>query len=341
MQSEHPLGESAAGLRSTRSTSVRDWEFVELLREYVRVNRTLRSMFHRFRDGAPCFAEVAQLVGDSETSILFRLKERCHALFRNDPTDASDLHREVLFDLTVGSLFHEAMKLRENLYQHEVYVPKVERLFEQHGPDDSAFFKEFERVQSTGYDRTQQAMRETEALLGQTRNQLRALLVSHAENTLMTRNLFENRDAVEFVFESDLCELFGEIHGSAAVGFAAAADSYLESAFFVEAMGCLDSALAESSLSSKTRYALTRSRKYAEGMEHFSNAAYAQSLDSLEAWLDADFECAEVPHMRFADSALSRFGNLVGDDEDGSALRARAEQVIKRIETMLPDEEPC
>ena len=74
---------------------MRDWDFVELLREYILVNQTLNSLFDRLRDGEPCFAEMAELVGDSESSILFRLKERCHAQFRKDPTQARDMHREV------------------------------------------------------------------------------------------------------------------------------------------------------------------------------------------------------------------------------------------------------
>lgn len=313
---------------------MRDWEFVELLREYVVVNRTLRSTFGRFQDGAPCFPEVAHLVGDSDSSILFRLKERCHALFRKDPAGASEMHREVLFDLTVGSLFHEAMKLRENLYQHEVYVPKVERLLKDHGPDDGEFFKEFEKVQATGADRTKQAMRETEALLTQTRNQLRALLVSHADNKLMIRNLFENREAVESVFTADLAELFREIHGDAATGFATAADSYLESAFFAQAIACLDCALAAAGECPDSQAVLVRLRKYAEGMEHFSKGAYERSLDSLEAWLDAGADAGDSRYLRFADSALSRFGKLVSEDDDAE-LRTRAESLLERIEKLI------
>ena len=57
-------------------------------------------------------------MGDGEDSVLFRLKERCHALFRGgeQPSEVV-MRREALFDLAVGSLFHEAMKFRENLYQ--------------------------------------------------------------------------------------------------------------------------------------------------------------------------------------------------------------------------------
>lgn len=314
---------------------MRDWEFVELLREYIVVNRTLRSTFARFRKGEACFPEVAALVGDSDSSILFRLKERCHALFRKDPKDASDMHREVLFDLTVGSLFHEAMKLRENLYQNEVYVPQVQRLFEEHGPDNSAFFMEFEKVQEAGPERTQSAMHETESLLKQTRNQLRSLLASHADDSLMTRNLFENREAVEMVFESDLADLLSEIYPDASTGFAVAADSFLESAFFVQATACLDAALAEANDASEPNLKLAGLRTYAQGMEHFSKGAFERSLDSLEDWLEHVEGDEDPRHLRFAESALSRFGKLVGEDED-AALRARAEALVKQIDELLP-----
>ena len=315
---------------------MRDWDFVELLREYILVNQTLSSLFDRLRDGEPCFAEMAELVGDSESSILFRLKERCHAQFRKDSAEARDMHREVLFDLTVGSLFHEAMKLRENLYQQEVYVPKVERLLEEHGPDDSAFFKEFETVQSMGADRTQTAMQETEGLLSQTRNQLRALLATHSDDSLMTRSLFENRGAVESVFNASLSDLFQEIHKTAAAGYATAAESFLESAFFDEANACLDAALAENATHTDGSDEWMRLRHYAEGMAHFSTGAFEQSLDSLEIWLGGTANNDDPRFLRFADSALSRFGKIVSDDTHGATLLARAEAVTRLIEIRLP-----
>lgn len=307
-----------------------DWAFVELLREYIAVNRTLRSLFTRFRQGAPCFEEVALLVGDTDSSILFRLKERCHALFRRESNVASELHREVLFDLTVGSLFHEAMKLRENLYQHEVYVPKVESLLAQHGPDDDDFFREFEKMQATGADRTLQAMAETEALLGQTRKQLRGLLEGRPDNGLMTRNLVENREAVEEVFGCDLAEILAGIHGGAPAGFAVAAHSYLESAFFGEAIGCLAEAQVASVDDAALREELGHLANYAKGMMHFSAGEYAESFDSLDAWLEANPSVEEQKFLAFAASALSRVTKLINQESE-SALQDRAAQLVTRI----------
>lgn len=308
---------------------MRDWESVELLREYVVAYRELHSLFNHFQQGSPCFAEVALLVGDSDNSILFRLKERCHALFRKDP---SATHREVLFDLTVGSLFHEAMKLRENLYQQEVYVPRIEQLLEEHDHDDREFFPDFEKIQAVGADRTLDALRETKALLAQTRTQLRALLEAHSENALLTRNLVVNREAVEEVFEADLSGILAGIHGDAAAGFREAAHSYLESAFFSEAIVCLDAARGAAGGDVSVNEQLVRLRNYAEGMVQFSEGAYAQSLKSLKLWLDAGPGEEEQRYLHFAESVLSRIGKLV-DEESDSELLALANTLVERIQS--------
>ncbi|MBW2291299.1 MAG: hypothetical protein JRG94_03210 [Deltaproteobacteria bacterium] len=314
---------------------MREWECVELLREYVVVDRKLRSVFDRFQQGSPCFDEVALLVGDSDNSILFRLKERCHALFRKDPSATSAIHREVLFDLTVGSLFHEAMKLRENLYQQEVYVPKVEQLLEEHGRDDAEFFPDFEKIQAAGAGRTLDALRETKALLAETRKQLRAMLEAHSDNALLTRNLVGNREAVEFVFEADLAEILAGIHGDAAAGFRAAAHSYLESAFFGDAIVCLDAARSEVrkdvDADATVNEQLARLRNYAEGMQHFAAGAYTKSLESLKEWLDAKPSSEEDRYLHFAESALSRIGKLV-NEESAPELLSRADSLVGRIQ---------
>src|SRR5215831_5009120 len=99
----------------------------------------------------PRFEEVQALAGDTESSALFRLKERCHALFRAGEL-GGDLPRVALFDLAVGSLFHEAMKLRENLYQLQVYAPKVEAARSQAEPGSEELFEEFARILAASRD---------------------------------------------------------------------------------------------------------------------------------------------------------------------------------------------
>ena len=89
----------------------------------MRSHRLLPAVLRRDRD------EVKALAGDDDGCCLFRLKERCHALFRPRETGSRvRMRREALFDLAVGALFHESMKFRENLYQREVYGPRMRAL---------------------------------------------------------------------------------------------------------------------------------------------------------------------------------------------------------------------
>ena len=162
------------------------------------------------------FEEVQALAGDNEASPLFRLKERCHGLFR-----AGEVGGAALFDLAVGSLFHEAMKLRENLYQLEVYAPKVERARARAGPGSEGLFEEFERILVASRVRLAEALAECEALLEQTRRQFQALLASHRDNGLVIRYLIANAGPAEAVLGEPLDSFFARICGDAASAYAA------------------------------------------------------------------------------------------------------------------------
>src|SRR5262245_58305193 len=103
-----------------------DGGLVEIVRDFLRAHRELRAIAALHRSGELHFDRVKTLVGDGEEAVLYRLKERCHELFREE--GGGQVGREALFDLAIGALFHEAMKFRENFYQLAVYGPKVRAL---------------------------------------------------------------------------------------------------------------------------------------------------------------------------------------------------------------------
>ena len=132
----------ASALPAPRAVRARRSGLVQIVRDFISVHREMKRLFAEFRDGSLAFVDVRSLVADGESSVLYRLKERVHSLYR-DETDDSRLQRgEALFDLAVGSLFHEALKFRENFYQLEVYGPKVMRLRSEAGEDagDASFW---------------------------------------------------------------------------------------------------------------------------------------------------------------------------------------------------------
>ena len=301
---------------------------VDVVRCFLLAHRALRRLAARFREGKLGFDEVQELVGDTDESLLFRLKERCHALFRQtDP--GSPVGREALFDLAVGALFHEAMKLREGVYQQTVYGPKVRALRAAADPASDPFFGAFESMLSAGAERLEETLEEVETLLYQTRGELHALLCAHREDGRVARFLVEQGELVEEVFGRPIDAVLAEVQGSAAAAWERAARSYLESGFFAEAGRTLREARRR-----EERPALARLEGYAEGMGAFLEGRFPESVAALARWADSDPSSGEERLAELAADALSKVGELCeagrGDPVASSAaalavrLRARA-----------------
>ncbi len=299
---------------------------VDIVRDFFEAHRLTRVLFERYRHGELRFDELAAFIGDDEGSVLFRLKERCHALFRpgpGNPRVASP--EEVLFDLAVGSLFHEAMKFRENFYQREVYGPRVRALRSETGGRADRFFREFEKILSTVSERLEEGLQETETLVDQTGEQLRTLMGEHDENGLVARFLIENAERTESVFGQDLDGLLTEIHGSPDAAYELAGRSYLASGYFDAADRAFDEAVARGG----ERDVLEPLSAYAKGMAAFVSGDYEVCLDRLGSWAEADD--AVEPHLsNLAQGALSRVGQLVPEG-DRETLAARADALLERI----------
>jgi tetratricopeptide (TPR) repeat protein len=296
---------------------------VDIAREFLLADRALRELFVRHRDSVLRWEDVQRLVGDTEASVLFRLKERSHVLFRAGAS-ASELPRVALFDLAVGSLFHEAMKLRENFYQLEVYAPKVAAAQVDAEPGSEPLFEDFARILRVSRARLEEALTETESLLEQTRRQFRVLLTTHSENGLVTRYLLENASLAEEVLGDPLDTLFVSIHGTAGAGYALAARSYLESGYFDAARHALAEALARDPGSAELHAAAA----YAEGMEAWLRGDYEEAVRHLERWTSTPPVSADSPFRDLAFAAVSRLEQLV-DGERREALAERAQGLLR------------
>src|SRR5262245_34917222 len=219
-----------AGMRGTRPG------LVQIVRDFLAADRLLRELFARQRAGTLRFEDLRELVGDDEHSVLFRLKERCHTAFRRaSDGDGVALAREALFDLAVGSLFHEAMKLRENFYQREVYGPRVRALRTRAGTDAVELFEEFDRLLAGVSARLEEGLREVQTLLAQTVEQLRLLLSVQRGDGAVARFLIENTERVTETFGSTPDALLTELYGSTAEAYRLAGTSYLESGYYAAA----------------------------------------------------------------------------------------------------------
>lgn len=292
---------------------------VDLVRDFLLAHRTLREVARRQRAGDLVFDAIRELVGDGEEAVLFRLKERSHALFRDRaPDDGAALDPGVLFDLAVGSLFHEAMKLRENFYQRLSYGPKVRALREAAVRDTTGLLHEFEKILEGAAVRLDESLQEAETLLGQTTAQFRLLLAAHADCGVVTRFLVDHPGLVEEALGEELDAVLAQIHGSAGRGYARAARSYLDSGFFGGARKACEAAAAHGEQPETMR----RLALYAEGMQAYLEGRFGEAVVRLGAWLDAGPEGGAG--MRLALTVVSRVGQLVEPESDGEIAGAAA-----------------
>ena len=310
------------------SSARADLALVEIVRDFLCAHRELRSIAALHRSGELRFERVQGLVGDGEEAVLFRLKERCHELFRDD--GQARVGRGALLDLAIGALFHECMKFRENFYQHAVYGPKVRALRATSREDGEELFREFEKILAQSSVRLAEALQEAETLLQQTAVELQGLLRTQAHNGLAARLLVEQGDDLAAVFGRDLPRLLGDVFGSVAAAYERAARSYLESGYFGEAAEAFGAALAEGGGGAEP----SALRDYAEGMQAFLERDYARAVERLRRWLDAASE-RDPKLAGLAFTALSRVAPLVDEGRDG-ALRAAAAQLAERIRPFAP-----
>jgi hypothetical protein len=314
-------------MQSAESASA-DAALVEIVRDFLSAHRELRSIAALHRSGELSFERVQGLVGDGEEAVLFRLKERCHELFRDD--GHAQVGRGALLDLAIGALFHECMKFRENFYQHAVYGPKVRALRAAAREDGEGLFREFEKILAQSSVRLAEALQEAEALLRQTAVELQGLLRTQNRNGLAARLLVEQGEDLAPVFGRDLPRLLREVFGSVAAGYECAARSYLESGYFGEAAEAFGAALSEGGGGPEP----SALRDYAEGMQAFTERDYGRAVERLRRWLDAG-AAREAKLAGLAFTALSRVAPLVDEGRE-PALRAAAAELVERIRPLAP-----
>jgi hypothetical protein len=253
----------------------------DVIREFLVVHKELAELVARYQSDDLSFALVESVVGDSASSALYRLKEKCHSIFRADAGGAPvEFRTEALFDLAIGSLFHEAMILRENLYQQERYGSRADALKIDANPLAPELSREFERILSSSASRLEESVLELEALLALTSSQLIRLLVEDRDNDLLARCLYEEREAVESVFSREFQALFVEIHGSEEAGFLKAATSYIDSGFYEEALQILERL--------HNAPAVAGASAFAQAMRAFLARDYACCVENLSIWLTCE-----------------------------------------------------
>lgn len=204
---------------------------IDLINESLCVYKTCMNCRDLYMSGKLCFADIEEFVDDRGRSCLFRLKEMCHDLFRN--SDAAT-YREKLYDMTVGYIFHQAMILRENLYQLEYYKPKCDIDASELTLREKKIFLEMEFLVRKTEKKLRDGFKETRLLLKELVEQLKDLIKLYKDNYLLPRFLFEHEKTFIMIYgKRNFNQLLNDIYknGKKMLMFNAA-HSYLESEYY-------------------------------------------------------------------------------------------------------------
>ncbi len=272
----------------------RERKIVTLVYSFLHALRIFRRMENGYKAGSLKFSDLAHFVDDRGQSFLFTLKTACHDLFRQNI--ASPTEREQIFDLTVGAIFHLAMKLREDLYQLEFYGPKYRELGEKKSlnPGQEALVSKFQEVFSRTKDSLKGGMEEVAVLMEDSFRQLKDLLEEYRENGLLLRFLLEEEKLVEDTLgEKGVERVFRFLYGQDEFEpYRLAGESYFQSGFYSQAVRAFSRALEKNPGKQTLRFKIYLS----QGLEQF----YAFNLDQALNYFE---QCLAVsPQVEFLET---------------------------------------
>jgi len=184
--------------------------------------------YYKKNDAIP-FERMDFWVG-SETNQgpLWNLKDNCPKLFRK--TESKISLSEYLFDWTVGSIFHEGMKLKEDVYQLEAYLTTSDTIdTSDDGEEIEEMLEEYFTVTDKSSKNLEAEMERIQYLFVKAAERLRELLINHAHNGLLVRFLLENKRLVDKALgKNSTKEILASLH-----------PQQPEKIYFIAGMSCL------------------------------------------------------------------------------------------------------
>lgn len=259
----------------------RERKIVEIIKGFLQSLIIFRSLYDKKKDLT--FAEVNGLIDDKGKSKLFNLKENCHSLFRNDNVQKCS-EKEKLFDLAIGSIFHETMKLREDFYQLTKYGPRYEELNKK--PEktihEKQLFNQFSKIIVRTKQRLVEDYEDTVILFEDTVNQMHDLLPEYSNNGLVVRFLLEHESLINDAYgENGLNKLLDSMFENGHLGaLCVAARSYASGGYHEMAAEKLKKAIEINKVDKYVEFSSYYcmgvrdyyARKYNHALTHFQDA---------------------------------------------------------------------
>lgn len=286
-----------------------NWVILEIIRDYLYSYINFQSFYEKYKKGTLTFDnDVERFINDKDTSLpLYSLKQSCHMFFRY-PDEEKISDEEKLFDLAIGSIFHEAMKIRENLYMLQVYKPRFMQIRSDKATSDYErhLLREFKKMGIRTERRLAESMSEVRRLFKETLKQLTGFLPRYKDNPVLIRFLLRNKDLLQQAFgERKGLKIISDLFpGGLGEAYDVEGRSYLRSEHYDLAADFFRQALRYRPEDHELKVLYL----FARGMDGYFKNKYQETLRNFHKLLP-----------------------LVGTLEDGRGYRAKAEEVCRKI----------
>ena len=257
----------------------RDMNLLEMVRGLLLSEVAFQNVYKKYKEGRLHFSDVGNWVDDKGQTLLYKLKERGHSLFRY--MGKRPIHKnEWLLDLATGSIFHEAMKLRENLYQIEVYRPKYLQYRSKVGKSayeyEKDYLRQFERIISKAEQSLREGIEETRSLFKDAMAQLAYFFKENSKNPYLVRFLLEHQPLLQKVYGSkEGKEIFNRMFEKGLLdAYCLAARSYLESEHYDLSSHYFSKALSMEPSNHELQFFLN----FSLGMNAYYQNAYSKAM---------------------------------------------------------------
>ena len=286
-----------------------NWVILEIIRDYLYSYVNFQSFYEKYKsDNLNFDDDVEKFINDKDSTLpLYSLKQSCHMFFRYQGEEkCSD--EEMLFDLAVGSIFHEAMKIRESLYMLQVYKPRFMQIRSNQETSDYErhLLREFQKMGVRTERRLAESMGEVRRLFKDTLKQLTGLLPRYKDNPVLIRFLLRNKDLLQQAFgERKGLKIIADLFpGGLGEAYDVEGKSYLKSEHYDLAADFFRQALKYRPDDGELKVLYL----FARGMDGYFNNKYQETLRTFHKLLP-----------------------LVGTLENGREYRAKAEEVCRKI----------
>ncbi|MEN8256283.1 MAG: hypothetical protein ABFS09_00285 [Thermodesulfobacteriota bacterium] len=220
----------------------RDFHIRSLYRGFFKTYATFVTLYQGYiADGKINFDELVHLVGtEVHKGRLWQLKDHCHRLFQENSQQNG-----LLLDWVIGSVFHEAMKLKENIYMYQFYGPAGPTLEGNGSTDPSLHCGVSRKNFMRGIIREARRQVDNLSFLFNRANfLLRMLLPSQGQNVLLLRLLLEKPEISQEMWSESVEQLFAELFPhQPETGYLLIAKSYFDGLWLNEALASYEAAL--------------------------------------------------------------------------------------------------